>query len=230
MCGKACGQPLYRLFGGALHDEIDYFYFLHQASAEEVAAQGRDGVERGYTAYYLKVGVDGKAEEAMLEALRQAIGSEAKIRIDVNQAWPLPEAARILADWHERFDIDFVEAPVPIDPLDNMLGLRRFNSLIHLAHLEGQLVCKHAHGELGLTAAAGQHMMLCAPNACEGHQQTAQMMTDDILTERLPIADGPKWGRIEGPGLGVDVDADKLATYHEAYRRDGEFVPYGSLT
>ena len=73
-------------------------------------------------------------------------------------------------------------------------------------------------------------MMLCAPNVCEGHQQTAQMMTDDILTERLPIADGPKWGRIEGPGLGVDVDADKLAIYHEAYRRDGEFVPYGSLT
>ena len=35
--------------------------------------------------------------------------------------------------------------------------------------------------ELGLTAAAGQHMMLCAPNACAGQQQTAQMMTDDIL-------------------------------------------------
>ena len=271
LCGKACGQPLYRLFGGALHDEIDYFYFLHQASAEEVAAQGRDGVERGYSVFYLKVGVDAKAEEAMLEALRQAIGSDAKIRIDVNQAWSLPEAARTLADWHARFDIDFVEAPVPIDPLENMLdlrrpglpslcvneglsreanvvrviksrcadylcfssywvgSLRRFNRLIHLAHLEGQLVCKHTHGELGLTAAAGQHMMLCAPNACAGQQQTAQMMTDDILTERLPIADGPKWGPIEGPGLGVEVDADKLATYHEAYRRDGEFVPYGSL-
>ena len=33
-------------------------------------------------------------------------------------------------------------------------------------------------------------------------------MADDILTERLPIADGPKWGRIEAPGLGVEVDED----------------------
>lgn len=271
LCGKACGQPLYRLFGGALNDEIDYFYFLRQASAEDMAAQGRDGIARGYSVFYLKVGIDRIAEEAMLEALRQAIGKDAKIRIDVNQAWSVPDALRILADWHARFDIDFVEAPVPIDPLENMLelkrpglpglcvneglwreadvvrviksrcagllcfssywvgSLRRFNSLIHAAHLEGQLVCKHTHGELGLTAAAGQHMMLSAPNACVGQQQTAQMMTDDILTERIPIADGPKWGRIEAPGLGVEVDEDKLMTYHEAYRRDGEFTPYGDL-
>ena len=271
LCGKACGQPLYRLFGGALHDEIDYFYYVRWGTPDEVAEQGRDGVARSYTVFYLKVGIDRNAEEAMLQALRQAIGDGAKIRIDANQTWTLPEAVRILADWHARFDIDFVEAPVPIDPLENMLdlrrpgipalcaneglwreadarriiksrcveylcfssywvgSLRRFNSLIHTAHLEGQLVCKHTHGELGLTAAAGQHMMLSAPNACDGHQQTAQVMTDDILTERIPIADGPKWGPIEGPGLGVEVDADKLATYHEAYRRDGEFVPYGSL-
>ena len=268
LCGKACGQPLYRLFGGALNDEIDYFYYVHWGSAEDVAAQGRDGVARGYSVFYLKVGVDQRAEESMLEALRQAIGGDAKIRIDANQTWSVPEATRILTDWHARFDIDFVEAPVPIDPLENMLdlrrpglpelcaneglwreadamrviksrcaaylcfssywvgSLRRFNSLIHAAHIEGQQVCKHTHGELGLTAAAGQHMMLSAPNACAGQQQTAQVMTDDILTERIPIADGPRWGRIEAPGLGVEVDVDKLATYHEAYRRDGEFTPY----
>ena len=45
--------------------------------------------------------------------------------------------------------------------------------------MEGWQVCKHTHGELGLTAAAGQHMMLAAPNACDGHQQTAQAMADD---------------------------------------------------
>ena len=36
------------------------------------------------------------------------------------------------------------------------------------------------------------------------------MMEDDILTERIPIADGPRWGRIDKPGLGVEVDEDKL--------------------
>lgn len=68
--------------------------------------------------------------------------------------------------------------------------------------------------------------MLSIPNAWDGVQQTAAMMADDILRERLPIADGPTWGRIEGPGLGIEVDEDKVARYHEAYRRHGQFLPY----
>jgi glucarate dehydratase len=52
------------------------------------------------------------------------------------------------------------------------------------------------------------------------------MMADDILTERIPIADGPRWGRIDKPGLGVEVDEDKLMRYHEAYRQFGEFPTY----
>ncbi len=42
-----------------------------------------------------------------------------------------------------------------------------------------------------------------------------------------PIVEEPKWGRIERPGLGVEVDEDKLLTFHEAYREYGEFPPYG---
>ena len=270
LCGKSCGQPVYRLLGGALRDVVDYFCYLHWGTPDNVAAQGRDGVGRGYSVFYLKVGRDTNLEEDMLGALRDAIGPDARIRIDVNQAWTLPQARRTLLRWHARYNLDFVEAPVSIDPVENMADLRqpglpalcvneglwreadairivqrrcceylcasnywvgsfrRFHTLIHAADREGQLICKHTHGELGITAAAGQHAMLCAPNACDGHQQTAQIMTDDILTTRIPIADGPKWGRIDELGLGVDVDEDKLMTYHEEYRRDGEFVPYGA--
>ena len=267
-CGKACGQPLYRLFGGALRDEVDYFYYMEWGSPKEIERQARDGVKRGYRAYYIKVGVDEKREEAMLEALRSGIGRDGLIRIDVNQAWSQPQAVRLLERWHDKYVLDFVEAPVRIDPLENMLDLQsrvaaplcvneglwreadayriiksrcgdylcysqywvgsllRFHQLNWTAHLEGWLVCKHTHGELGLTAAAGQHMMLAAPNACLGHQQTAQMMEDDILTTRIPIVDGPRWGRIEGPGLGVEVDEDKVARFNEDYRKRGEFPTY----
>lgn len=271
LCGKECGQPLYRLFGGAMQDEIDYFYYLSWADEEGIAAQCRDGVERGYSVFYIKVGEDAKAEEAMLAAVRDAIGPERKIRIDANQSWSIPQAVRLLRAWHERYDLDFVEAPVRIDPIESMAdvkqrvepslcaneglwrdvdasrviqshavdflcfspfwvgSLRRFHTMVHLAHLEGLLVCKHTHGELGIAAAAGQHMMLSAPNACDGHQQTAQMMADDILDERIPITDGPKWGLIDGPGLGVRVDEDKLMQYRETYLRDGEFLTYGGV-
>ena len=269
LCGKQAGEPLYRLLGGALREEVDYFYYLHWGDAAEIEVQAKAGVSRGYTVFYLKVGVDTAAETAMLDALRRAIGPSRKIRIDANMAWSVPEAAGILGDWHERFDLDFVEAPVDIDPVENMLELRRrvsvplcaneglwraadayrviksrccdylcfspywvgsigrFQALCWTAHLEGLQVCKHTHGELGLAAAAGQHLMLAAPNATLGHQQTAQMMEDDILVERVPVTDGPRWGRIDAPGLGVTVDEAKLARYHEAYRAHGEFPPYG---
>jgi L-alanine-DL-glutamate epimerase-like enolase superfamily enzyme len=269
LCGKQAGEPLYRLLGGALREEVDYFCYLHWGDAAEIEAQAKAGLSRGYGVFYLKVGVDAAAETAMLDALRRAIGPSRRIRIDANMAWSVPEAARILLDWHQRFDIDFVEAPVDIDPVETMLDLQRrvpvplcaneglwraadayrviksrccdylcfspywvgsigrFQALCWTAHLEGLKVCKHTHGELGLAAAAGQHLMLAAPNATIGHQQTAQMMEDDILVERVPIADGPRWGRIEAPGLGVSVDEAKLARYHQAYRAHGEFPPYG---
>ncbi len=271
ICGKECGQPLYRLFGGAVREEVDYFYYMRWGTVDEIVIQAQDGVDRGYTVYYIKAGVDQKKEEAMLEALRATIGPEGKIRIDANMAWSVPDAIRIINDWHQRYTIDFAEAPVDFDPIENMLdvkskvetalcvneglwkeqdvariiksrageylcysvysvgSMRRFHTTIHAANVEGMLVCKHTHGEFGITAVAGQHMMLTAPNACDGHQQTAQFMKDDILKEPIPIAEGPKWGRIEGPGLGVEVDEDKMMTYHEDYLRNGMFPPYGDL-
>jgi L-alanine-DL-glutamate epimerase-like enolase superfamily enzyme len=267
LCGKAVGQPVYRLFGGAQREAVNYFYYLSQGTAADLAVQCRDGVAKGYDCYYLKVGVDAAAEEGMLEAVRATIGPTARIRIDANEAWSVPEAVRLLNRWHQRFDIDFAEAPVPAIPHKLMLdlrrrvpvalcaneglgrqadaiamieshaadvlcfssywvgSLRRFHTLSHLAALHGQRVIKHSHGEFGLAAAAGQQMMLALPNVDVGVQQTAAMMEDDVLVDRLPIADGPTWGLVDGRGLGVEVDEDKLARYVEAYRRDGQFLP-----
>ena len=269
LCGKEAGQPLYRLFGGAMRESVDYFYYLHWGAPDDVAAQCDRGMARGYRVYYFKVGSDERREEELLEVIRSRIGVNSKLRIDANQAWSVPQAVQVVNRWHGRFQLDFVEGPVPVEPIDLTLdvksrisasicvneglwkvsdavriirsraadylcfspywvgSLRRFHTMIHLAHHEGQLVCKHTHGEFGLAAAAGQHMMLTAPNACDGHQQTAQMMADDVLKTSIPIKEGPSWGRIEGAGLGVDVDEDKVMKFHEAFLRDGEFPPYG---
>jgi len=267
LCGKAAGQPLYRLFGGAQRETVNYFCYLSQGRPDDLAAQCRDAVKAGYTCFYLKVGVDAAAEEEMLEAIRATVGASAKIRIDANEAWSVPEAVRLLTRWHERFDIDFAEAPVRATPHALMLdlrkrvpvalcaneglgrqadvvsmieshaadvlcfssywvgSLRRFHTLSHLAALHGQSVIKHTHGEFGIAAAAGHHMMLALPNVDVGVQQTAAMMEDDILADRLPIADGPDWGLVDRPGLGVEIDEDRLARYVEAYRKDGQFLP-----
>ncbi len=96
-----------------------------------------------------------------------------------------------------------------------------------MAALSDMLVHMHAHGDLGLAAAACQHILLTLPNVAAGSQQTAAMLDGDILAEPIPIATGPRWGRIEALGLGVEVDTERLKIAHERYLSDGEFRPYG---
>jgi glucarate dehydratase len=267
LCGKACRQPLYNLFGGLRRESVDYFCYLAVGEPDDVAAQCRAGLERGYTVFYIKVGLDFATELETVETIRNTIGPACKIRVDANGRWSVNEALRNLAEL-DRFSIDFAEQPVPPDPVRNMVELRartpvalcsneglwrvgdcwevirnraadvlcfsaswvgtlaHFARLAHAAHLEGLKVCKHTHGELGIAAAAHQHVLLTLPNIVDGHQQTAAMMEDDVLAAPLPIAAGPSWGVPVGDGLGIVVDEAKVRKYHEHYRAHGQFLPY----
>src|SRR6185437_453247 len=58
ICGKACGEPLYNLFGGRVRDRATYFFYCSQGSDGEVREQARTGVQMGFQVFYLKVGLD----------------------------------------------------------------------------------------------------------------------------------------------------------------------------
>lgn len=267
ICGKACGQPLFNLFGGKVRESADYFYYLSRGSEESLIEQCQDGIRRGYRVFYLKVGVDIRAEYAMVRAVRQAIGNECRLRLDANAAWTVNEAVRNL-DLLDEFHIDFIEQPVSPNPVSNMQEVRarsrvalsaneglwsaedafeqitnrtadvycfspywvgslaQFQRLSRVAAMQGLEVCKHTHGEFGIAAAAAHHILLTLPNIVDGNQQTAQMMCDDVLKQPLPIAEGPVWKAPQGPGLGVEVDEEKVRKYCDAYRRSGQFLPY----
>jgi L-alanine-DL-glutamate epimerase-like enolase superfamily enzyme len=267
LCGKAVGQPLWRLLGGALRTDVTYFSYLARGDDDELRAQVKAGLAAGYDVFYLKVGIDDREDEHMVATLRDALGPGPRLRIDANASWSVPQALRMLERLAEH-GIDFVEQPVRETPRGQLGELRArspiavcaneglwseddayarirareadvycfspswvgsltaFSRLAHVAELEGLQVCKHTHGELGITAAACQHVLLTLPNAVDGHQQTAQMMVHDVLAEEIPIARGPHWGLIDGPGLGVEVDAGAVAEAAERYRSEGQYLPW----
>ena len=116
LCGKDCEQPLYNLFGGPASQERRLLLLSLVGEPADVAAQCRAGVERGYTVFYVKVGVDCPAELEMVEAIRKSVGPGGKIRVDANGRWSVNEALRNLAEL-DRFGIDFAEPPVPAEPV-----------------------------------------------------------------------------------------------------------------
>lgn len=267
ICGKAVGQPLYRLLGGLRRREVGYFYYLSYSDLETLRQECREGVSRGYRQFYRKVGLDIEEELAAMAILREEIGPHEFIQLDGNEAWTVAEATRNLAAL-DRWNVGYAEQPVPSQPIENMIELKartrvplafneglwrvdrvtevirrraadylvfgqywvgtiaNFHRLSHQAAIEGLVVNKHTHGELGIYAAAAQHVLLTLPRINDGNQQTAQMMLDDVLTTTIPISTGPVWGIPEGPGLGVEVDEEKVARYHEAYVTHGQYLPY----
>jgi glucarate dehydratase len=266
ICGQAAGVPVHALLGGALRDSVDYFWYLSGYDVEDLVAQARQGVARGYGTFYLKVGLDDRADVERVLAIRDAVG-DARIRVDANGAWSVPQARRVLAELAPA-RLDFVEQPVRQVPRDMLRDLRRvvdtpvcaneglwseeqareriesrvadvycfspfwvgslrtFQRLGFLAHEHGAQVCKHTHGELGIAATAGQHVMLTLPAVVAGNQQTTAHMNGDIVSHPLPIAEGPTWGIPTAPGLGVSIDEERLGVAADAYARDGQYLPY----
>jgi L-Ala-D/L-Glu epimerase len=267
VCGRACGEPLWRLLGGLQQPDASYFYYLARGPEEGLAAQVAEGLAAGFEVFYLKVGLGDDDDLDAVAAVRGALGPGPRLRLDANGSWSLPRAIRNLRALAEH-DIDFVEQPVRDHPIGQLAELRRktsvsvcaneglwseadayaritarqadvycfspywvgsiasFHRLAWVAEHEGLQVCKHTHGELGLAAAAAHHVVLTLRNGVEGHQQTAHVMQHDILVEPLPIATGPRWGRIDAPGLGVEVDESAVAEAAARYRTDGQYRPW----
>lgn len=117
LCGKEAGRPLYDLLGGAVREEVDYFWYLGGATLEELRADAAEGRGRGYRCFYLKVGRALAEDAERLFAVRAVIGDEALLRIDANEAWTLPEAVTALKRLGAA-RLDFVEQPVSHYPID----------------------------------------------------------------------------------------------------------------
>ncbi len=74
-----------------------------------VAEEALRWAEEGFSTFKLKLGTGD--DVAQVRAVREALGPEARIRVDANAAWSLDAAMRILAEL-ESMDIELAEQPV----------------------------------------------------------------------------------------------------------------------
>jgi L-alanine-DL-glutamate epimerase-like enolase superfamily enzyme len=100
-----------------------------------------------------------------------------------------------------------------------LLNLKRGAGLCEVAGLP---VLKHSLGELGVAVYAAAHVIASTPNFTYANQSYASLLEDDVV-DGGPLAyrDGAL-AVPEGPGIGVALDADRVARYAELYRREGD--------
>lgn len=76
---------------------------------QAVAADALRWAEVGFSTFKLKLGAGDDA--AQVRAVREAVGPEARIRVDANAAWDVPTAVRTLVEVEE-LDVELAEQPV----------------------------------------------------------------------------------------------------------------------
>jgi L-alanine-DL-glutamate epimerase-like enolase superfamily enzyme len=100
-----------------------------------------------------------------------------------------------------------------------LLNLKRGAGICEVAGLP---VLKHSLGELGLGVYAALHVMAATPNFTYANQSYASLLADDV------VAGGPLLYRDgtlavpDRPGIGVELDAERVGLYSELYEREGE--------
>jgi galactonate dehydratase len=129
--GKAAGLPVYRLLGGPTRDRVRVYVHLNGETPEAMAEEAIRRVEEGYTAlrfYPLGPFRDGLPDsymgvvrlmESFTAAVREAVGPETDLMIDVVNRLTPPEAiaaGRAL----EPYGLYFFEDPIEPDNIDAM--------------------------------------------------------------------------------------------------------------
>jgi L-alanine-DL-glutamate epimerase-like enolase superfamily enzyme len=147
LVGKALGQPVWRLLG-ARRDRVPAYAMVGWLNydLDELRRICTTAMEQGFRGVKMKVGTPTLDEDVQrIEAVREAVGTEAKIMVDANQVFSVAEALRrglvyqaLGCTWFEeplRAD-DFVglaelarQLTIPIASGENCFGRRQFRDL-----------------------------------------------------------------------------------------------------
>ena len=116
--GKAAGLPVYRLLGGARQRRVK-LYASNLDGGSEAARRGATeaSIERGFKAVKLgwgSLGENPKEDASMIKRIRDSVGPDVDLMLDLGHGLPLPEATTF-CQYLEESDLYFVEEPLAPD-------------------------------------------------------------------------------------------------------------------
>lgn len=141
----------------------------------------------------------------------------------VRRSIPIPLATNMCC-------ISFEQIPLVVrtHALDIILGDMHFwggpTPLIHLAKICDTFnigMSMHSDRELGISTAAIVHFASAQPMVSHAIDSHLLDQSDDVITEPFEFKDGSLQVP-SGPGLGIELDREKLSRYHSLYLEQGD--------
>ena len=124
LIGKMLNVPVYTLLGGKTIDRIPLGLVLGAGEPKAVADEALAVLKEGFSFVKLKAGKGTvKDDIAMVAEVREAVGDEVDLFIDVNGAWTYDQAFATIRAL-EKYNLSKIEQPLPAWDLEGMARLR----------------------------------------------------------------------------------------------------------
>lgn len=125
--GKALGLPVYRLLGGPCFERLPLASIVGLDEPEKMAEDALFQVKKyKVRGLRLKLGSAIREDVTRFRAVREAVGNDLSIRIDLNGHYHASEAIKLVKRL-EDYDLTLVEQPVP---WHDILGLKKVNESV----------------------------------------------------------------------------------------------------
>jgi L-alanine-DL-glutamate epimerase-like enolase superfamily enzyme len=120
--GKSIGAPVFRLLGGIQPGRIAAY--ASGLGPERFEPYVEAALQKGYSAFKLKVGFGRDKDLRNLVRMREIIGPDRRLMIDANQAWRSAGEALDHLNAYRDFALSLIEEPVPADRLTELRKIR----------------------------------------------------------------------------------------------------------
>ena len=121
IAGKALNRPVWQLLGGESRSIPVYAGGLFLSdSIDMIVAEAKAYLASGFRAIKMRCGAaDWRKDIARVEAVRDAVGPDIKLLVDVVQGWTVDRAIKV-GRALEQFDLVYIEDPIAFDDLAGM--------------------------------------------------------------------------------------------------------------
>jgi L-alanine-DL-glutamate epimerase-like enolase superfamily enzyme len=110
--GKLLGLPVFRILGSKRYDKLPaYVSGLPMPTLDEKVKMAKDWVAKGFKAIKFAAAVSYEGIIGEMKALREALGPDIKLLVDLHWKYPAAEAVKLITQL-DQYDLYVAEAPV----------------------------------------------------------------------------------------------------------------------